>query len=103
MANTRKAGGRKKAYYTTQKSITTKHKTAGKAKRAKKLQAWILKGVKKNGKPVLSLEQRKIRSAQRLLHRHALKAERRQQKYGENRGYHTHVRKSSDMGVEEAS
>lgn len=57
MANKRKGGGRKKSFYTAQRSVTIKHKAAGKAKREKELLYWVVKGVKKNGKPVLSLDE----------------------------------------------
>lgn len=61
----KKATGQKKAYYDRQKAVTVKHKLAGKLKRQKRLDSWITKGVKKNGKPILTLEQRKLRAQNR--------------------------------------
>ena len=58
MAN-KKANGHKKAYYLNQRSVTSRHKSAGLAKRKRKLEFWIKKGVKKNGQKVRTLEERK--------------------------------------------
>ena len=57
MAN-KKRNGHKKGYYTNQRAVTSRHKSALATKRAKRLQMWISKGVKKNGQKVLSVEVR---------------------------------------------
>ena len=61
----KKASGHKKAYYTNQAAVTARHKSARAAKRKKRLEFWIAKGTKKNGKPVLSLADRKVRAQAR--------------------------------------
>jgi hypothetical protein len=61
----KKATGHKKGYYTNQRAVTSRHKSALATKRAKRLQMWISKGVKKNGKKVLTMEERAERKAAR--------------------------------------
>jgi len=64
MAN-KKSNGHNKPYYLNQRSVTSRHKSARLAKRKKKLEFWISKGVKKNGEKILNLEERKARASSR--------------------------------------
>ena len=64
--------GKNSGYYENQKSVTIRHKTQQAKKRQANLAKWVTKGVKKNGEPVLTMEQRKAR----LKHRHELRDER---------------------------
>ena len=65
MPKHKKGSGWKRSYYEAQKSVTIRHKKQQLAKRVAKRDMWIKKGVKKNGKKVLSLADRK---AQNLNH-----------------------------------
>jgi hypothetical protein len=56
-----KKGGRFKAYYENQKHRTASNKLKLKQRRERRMQKWLKLGVKKNGKPVMTVEQRKAR------------------------------------------
>ena len=54
-----------KGLYEAQKGRTGRNKLRQLTKRARKLEKWVKIGKKKNGKPVLSMEDRKARLAKR--------------------------------------
>jgi hypothetical protein len=54
----KKQGGKSNGYYDAHKAITAGHKREQAAKRQENLDYWLAKGVQKNGKKILTLEQR---------------------------------------------
>jgi hypothetical protein len=72
--------GKKKSYYEKQKGKTATNKKRREVKRIKSLAKWVSKGIKKNGKPVLSMDQRKQRAADRKQARETAKTEARKLK-----------------------
>ena len=87
MAEQKKSTG--SGYYASQALVTARHKAAGLARRKRKLDFWLAKGVKKNGKKVLTLEERKIRAASRRANKPA-----RKQAFSNERQYSNRRRKS---------
>ena len=73
MANRKqKRFGKKKAKYAVQALHTERNKHSSAKRRERRLEYWLSKGVKKNGKPVMTVEQRQERrekkAAERMLH-----------------------------------
>ena len=75
----KKASGRHKAQYERQKQITAKHKRDQANKRAKTLAKWRALGVKKNGKPVITVEKAAARLIVRAENKVKAKALRKKQ------------------------